>query len=65
MMYAVGIPIYSSILLNVVLLAYTAVSLIRHRREGRSLRANQTFIFKENLMIVAKVCMYLVAYLLN
>lgn len=59
MMYAVGIPIYSSILLNVLLLAYTAVSLIRHRREGRSLRANQTFIFKENLMIVAKVCILL------
>ncbi|XP_063961854.1 uncharacterized protein LOC129267512 [Lytechinus pictus] len=59
MMYAVGIPIYSSILLNVLLLCFTAVSLIRHRREGRSLRANQTFIFKENLTIVAKLSVVL------
>ena len=55
LMYVVGIPIYTSIVLNVILLAYTAVSLIRHRRQGRSLRAKQTSILKENLIIVSKV----------
>ncbi|XP_072175606.1 uncharacterized protein [Diadema setosum] len=59
LLYGVTVPIYVAIFLNVLLLAYTAISLIRHRREGRSLRAHQTQIFSENVVIVAKLSVVL------